>query len=45
MRVYKCYPARWAREVILKRRLKISTISNINDIFEFAAIELSDEVF
>lgn len=38
MRVYKYYSACWGREAILQRRLKLTTLSDINDPFEFRAI-------
>lgn len=44
MRVYKYYPAKWAWEAIIKKRLKVSTYSDINDPFEFRAIGSEDRV-
>ncbi|QPO12038.1 DUF2971 domain-containing protein [Thalassospira sp. A40-3] len=42
MRVYKYYPANWAWEAIIHKRLKLTTLSDINDPFEFRAIGTSD---
>ena len=41
MRLYKFYSARWAREALDRKRLKISTLSDINDPFEFGALSAS----
>ena len=38
MRIYKFYSAQRAREAIDRRRLKISTLNDINDPFEFGAL-------
>tara|TARA_E500000318_G_scaffold70332_2_gene65064 strand:+ start:532 stop:1215 length:684 start_codon:yes stop_codon:yes gene_type:complete len=43
MRVYKCYAAKWAWEAIINRRLKLATLSDINDPFEFRAIGGKDK--
>lgn len=37
VRAYKFYPARWGLEALYRRRLKLSTSSDINDPFEFLA--------
>jgi hypothetical protein len=40
MRVYKFYPAKWAHEALLKRRLKVSPIDELNDPFEYLSLDL-----
>lgn len=42
-RVYKYYPPHWGREAILQRRLKLTTLADINDPFEFRAIGTEDK--
>ncbi|WP_300074209.1 DUF2971 domain-containing protein [uncultured Ruegeria sp.] len=42
MRVYKFYPAKWGREALMKRRLKVSPIDELNDPFEYLALDLGD---
>ena len=43
MRVYKFYPAKWGREALSKRRLKVSTIDGLNDPFEYFSLDLGDK--
>lgn len=43
MRIYKFYSAQRAREAIDRRRLKISTLNDINDPFEFGALAAETE--
>lgn len=38
MRVYKYYNAKWGLEAISRKRLKVSTIAETNDPFEFRAL-------
>jgi len=42
-RIYKYYPPQWGREAILRRRLKLTTLADINDPFEFRAIGTKDK--
>lgn len=42
MRVYKFYPAKWGREALSKRRLKVSPIDELNDPFEYLSLDLGD---
>lgn len=44
-RVYHFLPAEWAIDDLRKRRLKISTFSDLNDPFEFLNCEFSDKGF
>ncbi len=37
MRVYKFYSKRWGLEALYRRRLKIATLQDLNDPFEFGA--------
>ncbi|MCE8525816.1 DUF2971 domain-containing protein [Ruegeria pomeroyi] len=41
-RVYKFYSKRWALDALAKKRLKISTLSDLNDPFEFIGPSSSD---
>ncbi len=41
-RVYKFYPQRWALEAIQRERLKISTLGELNDPFEFFAVNMKN---
>ncbi len=41
--MYKYYPAEYGRQAIIKRRLKLSTLSDVNDPFEFAAINTKNK--
>lgn len=43
MRVYKFYPAKWGLEALLKRRLKVSPIDELNDPFEYLSLDLGDK--
>lgn len=43
MRLYKFYSARWGREAIKKRRLKLTKVEDINDPFEFMAVSWKDK--
>ena len=43
MRVYKFYPAKWGLEALSKRRLKVSPIDELNDPFEYLALDLGDK--
>lgn len=43
MRVYKYYRAKWGRQAIIQQRLKLTTLSDINDPFEFRAIGTKDK--
>jgi hypothetical protein len=43
MRIYKFYPARWGREALSKRRLKVSPIDELNDPFEYLSLDLGDK--
>jgi hypothetical protein len=45
MRLYKFYSSKWAREAIKKRRLKLTTVDDINDPFEFMAAMSKDKKF
>src|SRR6266699_7273356 len=42
MRVYHFLSEQYGREDLLKRRLKIATLSDLNDPFELLAVSLSD---
>jgi len=35
MRVYKFYSRKWAKDALIKQRLKIATLDDLNDPFEF----------
>lgn len=43
VRVYKFYSARWGLDALYRKRLKVSTSSDINDPFEFLAVGESKE--
>lgn len=43
MRLYKFYPAKWGREALQKKRLKITTGADINDPFELSAANLGEK--
>lgn len=43
MRVYKFYPAKWGIEALSKRRLKVSPIDELNDPFEYLALDLGSK--
>jgi len=43
MRVYKFYPAKWGLEALLKQRLKVSPIDELNDPFEYLSLDLGDK--
>lgn len=43
MRVYKFYPAKWGREALAKRRLKVSPIDQLNDPFEYLSLDLGEK--
>lgn len=43
MRVYKFYPAKWGLEALSKRRFKVSPIDELNDPFEYLALDLGDK--
>lgn len=43
MRVYKFYPAKWGLEALSKRRLKVSPIDELNDPFEYLALDLGNK--
>jgi len=45
MRVYKFYSAKWGREAIRKKRLKLTTLEDINDPFEFIPFNLKEKSF
>lgn len=42
-RVYKFYSKKWGIDALKKQRLKISTLDDLNDPFEFAAVSYADE--
>jgi hypothetical protein len=42
MRVYKFYPAHWAHEALIKRRIKVSPIDELNDPFEYLSLDVSE---
>ena len=43
MRVYKFYSKRWGLEALYRRRLKIATLQDLNDPFEFGAVSKRDK--
>ncbi|GHE05432.1 hypothetical protein U879_03935 [Defluviimonas sp. 20V17] len=43
MRVYKFYRADYARQAILKQRLKLTTLNDVNDPFELRAVSSGDQ--
>ena len=43
MKVYKFYSSRWAYEALVRQRLKVTTLEDINDPFEFGAVAASDK--
>ena len=45
MRVYKFYSAKWGREALRKKRLKLTTLEDINDPFEFIPFNLKEKSF
>ena len=42
MRIYKFYPAKWGLEALSKRRLKVSPIDELNDPFEYLALDMGN---
>lgn len=40
MRVYKFYPAKWGREALGFRRLKVSPVDELNDPFEYLSLNV-----
>ncbi len=42
LRVYKFYDAKWGLENLLKQHLKISTIKELNDPFEFNHLSIGN---
>ena len=43
MRVYKFYSKRWGLDALYRRRLKIATLQDLNDPFEFGAVSKRDK--
>lgn len=43
MRVYKFYSSRWAYEAFDRQRLKLTTLDDINDPFEFGAVAATNK--
>lgn len=43
MRVYKFYPAKWGIESLKKERLKVSPVNELNDPFEYLALDLGEK--